>query len=221
MSNLSIAELFRYHGVWSIGVRMFRNMAFVSKATIISTIFMLVVAQLTFIFVRASNEVIQASEHELAGVAQVRVLAALLDQAQGLRRALFAARGKHSPALTEQLARMDRQLGELETSFAGDVALAEAGKFARDAFTPMKTAIEDREDAFTRADEFVQQLLRLTATVTDVSGLAQDPDTASYHLMLASTHETLQALRMIGRLSDLGTDVVTAAALSPFERRIV
>ena len=53
--------LFRYHGFWSIGVRMFRSMTFVSKAAVISAIFFVVVAQLAFFFVRASNQAIHAS----------------------------------------------------------------------------------------------------------------------------------------------------------------
>jgi len=217
----SVGGLFRHHGFWSVGVRMFRSMAFASKAGIISAIFVVVVAQLAFIFVRASNHAIHASERELVGVANVRELVGLLDQAQILRSLVLAAGGKPTPALTEQLNRVDAQLTKVEERFAGDPTLADASKFARTAFAPIRTPIEDREDAFSRADEFVQQLLRLTATVVDSSSLAQDPDADSYHLMLASTQETLQATRMLGRLRDLGVDALTAGSLTPFQARII
>ena len=220
-STRSMAELFRHHGFWTVGVRMFRKMAFASKAAVISTIFMLVVAQLLFIFVRASNHVIHASERELVGIANVRELATLIDHAQNLRRSILAAGGKQAPAVTEGLERVETQLGKVESLLGGDPALAEASKFARDAFTPLKKPVEDRDEAFTHADEFVQQLLRLNATAVDSSSLAQDPDTDSYHLMLASTQETLQAIRLLGRMRDLGADALTSAALTPFQRRII
>ena len=216
----SLAEMFRYHGFWAIGVRMFRNMNFMSKAAAISAVFLVVVAQLAFIFVRATNQSIHASERELVGVSQVRELAALVDQAQSLRRSIFAG-AKQAPAVSEQLAKVGRQLDRVEALLASDPGQAEASKFARNAFTPLKTALEDREEAFSRADEFVQQLLRLTASVADLSSLAQDPDPDSYHLMLASTQETLQALRLLGRLRDLGSDAVATATLTPFQRRII
>jgi len=217
----SIAGLFHHHGFWAIGVRMFRKMTFASKATVISAIFMLVVAQLLFIFVRASNHAIHASERELVGIASVRELAVLIDHAQNLRQSILAAGGKQAPAVTERLGRVDTQLAKVEALLVNDPTLADASKFARDAFTPLKNPVEDREEAFTRADEFVQQLVRLNATVVDSSSLAQDPDADSYHLMLASTQETLQAIRMLGRMRDLGADALTSAALTPFQRRII
>jgi len=219
--TVAIANLFRHHGFWSVGVRMFRNMAFISKAAVISTVFILVVAQLSFIFVRASNRAIHASERELVGISHVRSLALLLDQAQEVRRLFLAAGGKPTPALAEQVDRIDQQLVKLEGALATELGSIDAVKFARDAFTPLKTAAGDREEAFSRADESVQQLLRLTATVTDSSSLSQDPDTDSYHLMLASTQETLQAIRMLGRLRDLGADAISSKALTPFQARII
>ena len=217
----TVANLFRYHGVWAIGVRMFRRMTFMSKAAIISAVFMMVVAQLSFIFVRSSNQAIQTSERELIGVSYVRELALLVDQAQNLRLLLLASGGKQTPALLEQLGRVDQQLASLQRLPAVNLNLAEAFKFARDALTPLTTPASDREEAFTRADEFVQQLLRLTATVADSSSLSQDPDPDSYNLMLASTQEILLVSRMLGRLRDLGADALTAGTMTPFQRRFV
>ena len=144
----SVAGLLRHHGVWSPGVLMFRNLAFVSKAVVISA---------TFIFMYASNHAIHASERELAGVAHVHELAVLRDSAQDMRHAILAAAGKPTPALAEQLARVEAQLARVEVRLAPYPALAEASKFVRDAFTPIKNPVEDRAEAFTRADEFVQQ----------------------------------------------------------------
>jgi methyl-accepting chemotaxis protein len=145
----------------------------------------------------------------------------LLGHAQEMRRSILMANGKPSPAVTEQMNRVDAQLTKIESQLAHDATLAEATKFARNAFAPIKSPLDDREEAFTRADEFVQQLLRLNATMVDSSSLAQDPDPDSYHLMLASTQETLHTMRMLGRLRDLGADALAATALTPFQRRII
>ena len=217
----NLVDLFRYHGFWAVGVRMFRSMPFVGKAAVISTIFMIVVAQLLFIFVRASNQAMHTSERELVGITNVREIVILLGQAQELRLSILSAGGKVTAAVAEQLGRADTQLSAIEGRLADNLTLAEAAKFARNSFTPLKTPLDDLDDAFSRADEFVQQLLRLNATVTDSSSLAQDPDADSYHLMLASTQETLPAIRMLGRMRDLGTSALAATALTPFQRRYI
>jgi methyl-accepting chemotaxis protein len=214
----AVAKPSRHHRFWSIGMRLFRSINFSSKAAIISAVFLVVVAQLTFIFVRASNQVIRTSESELVGVAYARELALLLDQAQTLRQLFLTSGDKPTAALLEQLGRVDQKLARIEGLPAAKLNLDEAFKFARDALAPLKAATSDREESFLRADEFVQQLLRLTASVADSSSLSQDPDPDSYHLMLASTQETLLVSRVLGRLRDLGTDVLSAGKLTPFQR---
>ena len=217
----ALLEMFRHHGFWSVGVRLFRHITFVSKAALISAIFLLVVAQLLFIFVRASNQAIDMAKRELVGVSYVRELSGLLEQAQGLRHLALEAGDKPTPALQQSLSQLDAQLTKLESRKAAELELAEAFKFARDAFAPLKTPAADREEAFSRADEFVQQLLRLTSTVSDLSSLSQDPDPDGYHLMLASTQETPQMLRMLGRLRDLGADSLAAGSMPAMHKRVL
>jgi methyl-accepting chemotaxis protein len=217
----SAVGLFRYHGIWSVGVRLFRNMAFAGKAVVISLVFLLVIAQLAFIFLRASNQVILSSERELVGVAQVRELMNLLGHAQEYRRSTIGPRATPRTAEAEQLAKVEQALTKVEGTLSADPETVAAFKFVHDATAPLKTPAEDAEAAFSRADEFVQQVLRLTGTVVDTSGLSLDPDADSYHLMLASTQETLEAIRILGRIRDLGADALGSGALSPFAGRIV
>ncbi len=208
-------------GVWAPGVRLLGNVNFMAKAAIISVIFLAVVAQLSFFFVTASNRVIHTSEQELAGVSDVRKLAQLIDQAQSLRRLYVESGAARTPALVDRMNTIDQQLAVLERMHAADRSRSEALKFARDTNSSLKTPTADREEAFSKADEFVQQLLRLTATMADLSALSQDPGADSYHLMLASTQEIQQVIRMVGRVRDLGADALAAAAITPFQRRII
>jgi methyl-accepting chemotaxis protein len=207
--------LFKYHGPWAIGVRMFRNMAFVSKALVISAIFLAVVAQLAFIFLRASNQAIATSQRELDGIVHVRAVTELLEQAQELRRLSLRSGDKPDAALQQQLERVGQLLAAVEQLDSRGLDLAEPLKFVRDAYTPLQKQAADREEAFTRADDFVQQLLRLMASVADNSALALDPEADSYHLMLATTQENLVVYRMLGRLRDLGADALASGQPLP------
>jgi methyl-accepting chemotaxis protein len=220
-SRAALFDVFRHHGFWSVGVRLFRRLTFMRKAAVISAIFLAVVAQLAFIFVRASNTAIHASQRELTGVADMREMAHLLTEAQSLRRLLVESGGQSTAPIQAQLAKVDEQLSKLEHSHAVQADLTDAFKFAHDAFAPLKKPAGDAEEAFSRADDFVQQLTRLTATIVDVSGLSMDPDTDSYHLMIASTQNALEAIRMMSRLADLGAEGLRSTKITPFQRHIL
>ena len=217
----SAGGLFRYHGVWSVGVRLFRNMGFAGKAVVISLVFLLVIAQLAFIFLRANNQLLKTSELELVGVVQVKDILVLLNQAQALRQGITASAGKGSAEVNEWLGKVDQQLTKVEALLMHEPTTAAATKFVRDAFTPMSKPLDDAEASFTRADELVQHVMRLNGAVVDASGLSLDPDADSYHLMMASTSETLQAIRMLSRMRDLGTEALATTTLSPHAARII
>ena len=216
-----MGDVFKHHGIWGPGVRMFRNLAFVSKAAVVSAIFLAVVVQLAFIYIRSSGQAIETSRRELQGVTHVRALVALLAEAQSLRRASLAASGKGDAALQQQLVRVEERLAAAEKLDVAALDLTEAHKFVRDAFTPLKDPPADREDAFKRADDFVQEVMRLMATLADNSALSLDPDPDSYHLMLAGTQETLDMHRRLGRLRDLGTDVLATGSLPALHRNVL
>ena len=211
----------RRDGVWSFGLRLFRRMSFGGKATLISAILLLVVIQLSVIFLRASNHGIRVAERELVGVAYVRELAHATEQAQQLRRVLVGQAGSAAPAAEEALRQMAARLDRLEASYASEPALIEAFKFVREAFSPLQERAADPEEAFAKGDALVQQLLRMTATTVNVSALSQDAEAASFHLMQASTRDILDIMHMMGRVRDLGSDALSASQLAPYQQRIV
>lgn len=217
----SFVEFFRYHGFWAIGVRLFRRMNFISKAAVISAIFLLVVAQLAFIFVRAVNEGSRAARKELVGVAYATDLLSLFTGAQELRRQVTAADGQRTPQIAELLARMEAQLGKVEARRADGIELAKPLKFVRDGLAALQTAIGDRDEAYRLADELGSQLLRALGSVVDESGLAQDPDKDSFPLMQASTGETLNTVHQLGRMRDLGAKGISSGSLTPHERGVI
>jgi hypothetical protein len=213
-------DLFKYHGFWSVGVRLFRSLRFVSKAVVISAVFLVVVAQLAFLFIHASGHDIDFAQREVEGLRRVESLSGLLMDSQDLRRLMHAAdQPAQAKALQTRRRETEARLDKLAAAMAADPALAEAMKFVQDAYAPLKADMSDRDEAFSRADEFVQQVLRLTAAVSDLSGLSMDPEAASFHLMLAATQEIPTARRMLGRMRDLGADAMREGKLDDFRGR--
>ena len=217
----SALALWKHHGIWSTGVLLFRRSSFVRKAMIISGVFLAVVAQLVFLFLRSSHTVIDASEREIAGMVVMREVLPLLDAAQRLRRASFLASGKVTPELTQQIDQSRARLDRIRTLASARLPLAEPLKFVVDALEPLKKPRDDPEETFSAADNYMQQVLRLSTAVADLSALSLDPDIDSYHLMLASTTENFQAIGMIGRMRDLGSDVLAKGAITPFQRNLL
>ncbi|HPU53980.1 MAG TPA: hypothetical protein PK359_20655, partial [Burkholderiaceae bacterium] len=113
-----VLGIFRHHGIWAIGVRIFRSMTFMSKAAIISLVFMLVVAQLAFIFVRAVNAGIDSSRKERAGVALIAELLPLLGQSGELRYRLTQTGGAHDAPLTSLIEQVDKRLAAFDAKGA-------------------------------------------------------------------------------------------------------
>ncbi|HEX6362507.1 MAG TPA: methyl-accepting chemotaxis protein [Albitalea sp.] len=217
----SLSELFRYHGFWAIGVRLFRRTTFMSKAAIICAVFLMVVAQLAFIFVRAVNREIDIAKQEVVGISYAAELLPLIGQAHELRRQLTVSGGAHTPEIDALRARMDEALGTLEAYAPAGLALAGPLKFVRESLSALASPVADRDEAFRLADELASQLLRLMDSVVDESGLALDPDPGSYYLMRASTHQTLQLVQQIGRMRDVGVQAIAAGSLNASQRGIL
>lgn len=207
--------------LWSWGVRLFRSMNFRSKALLVSAVFLAVVGQLTFIYVRASQDGVNLARREQVGVAQFRQLVQLMGLAQDLRQLRMQAGGPLTPEIKPLMEKMQTQLHEFDGSVTAALGLAESVKFVQNAFTPVKAGAADAEEAFQRGDMLVDQLLRLGADVADASGLALDPETTSYHLMLASTQEVPLALQTLGRMRDLGGLTLATRELTPASRRFL
>ncbi len=216
-----LSDLFRHHGVWFVGVRLFRRMTFMSKAAIISAIFGLVVAQLAFIFLQTVNQGIRTSQSELVGIGFANELLPVITKAHDLRRLLMLSEGKESPAVQPLLEQIDTQLGKLEARESAGMDLSKAFKFVHDTATSLKTPPDDREDAFRLADELVSQLHRLMDSVVEESGLALDPEIASFYLMRVSTQQTPQLVQQLGRMRDIGAGAISGIPLTAQQRGVM
>ena len=156
-----MSEFFRYHGIWSPGVRVFRAIGFRAKALVISATFLLPIVVLALNYFQAQQANIDFSAKERVGLVYARAALPLLEhwmQAQ--------PDASRTAALLAELDKAEKALGP-------DLGTAQA-------FAAMKTAAQNTNS---RA---VQPLLNLLGVATDGSNLTLDPDIDTYYLMDAA-----------------------------------
>ncbi len=208
---------FAHHGIWSPGVRLFRNIHFLGKATIISAVFVLVLMQSMWLFVGSALHSINLDKTERQGLSAQRELMLALTQSLEMRGAIAAGKTDVSAALNS----FNEKLASIQKAGAPTMDLSEPLKFVHQGAEPLKQVSGDTDEAYAQADGLVQQVLRAAVSVSDQSGLSTDSDPVAYSLMLAATQEALQLGAAIGRVADLGAQAQTNGEATPVARRIV
>jgi methyl-accepting chemotaxis protein len=213
-------SLFRAHGVWAPGVRLFRALGFAQKALCISLVFMCPIALLSWSFVGMAQTSLASSARERVGVAyQKEVLAALR---LALEHQSVAVQTGFRSSVTSMLdevrqraaAQWDR-LSETDKALGADLGTAEAFKALREAAVSLARAEGMAHAIHLQHADFIEALLDLAGQVTDSSGLTLDPEIASSYLIDASVVHGLDLLAQLGRLRRVGTDAMVAGTVTP------
>ena len=217
-------EFFRHHGVWAPGVRMFRRLGFAHKALCISLAFLLPIVTLAWAFLRIEQQALDSSAKERRGVQyQQQALAMLrLALAHQWLATQAAGPGADPAALDDIRSRAAAQMTKLQAidlALGPELGTAEAIKAVGEAAAPLAQPGGSANAVHGRHAEFIDALLDLTATVTDTSGLALDPDLDSYYLMRASAVDGPDLLVQLGRLRGTGARALAAAAIDPGQAR--
>jgi methyl-accepting chemotaxis protein len=181
-----LGSLFRYHGVWAPGVRLFRRLQFSSKALIITAVFLLPIVVLAWSFVRDKGAAIEFSSKERVGVAYVRDAMPLIGLGQALRTQALesAAKGEALPGLAQARQALDEQMKKLlvaETNFGADLGTAKA---LADVKAAAEAAARAKPDALLAAHSaYVDAVITLIGQAGDGSNLTLDPDLDTFYLM--------------------------------------
>ncbi|MRV72012.1 hypothetical protein GJ700_09835 [Duganella sp. FT92W] len=214
-------SLYDAHGIFGPGVHLMRNVNFVSKAILISGLFLLTIAYLLYLFVTAASTEQQVAKAERQGIVYNRALLELLAQSQVLRNeALHAVEnGKPLPAVTQasQIAGQLARLTELEQQFGHELETGNLAANLREGLT--KAAAETQPGpALLLYDRWIRLILDSIATVTRTSQLALDPEQSTYYLMLASFERLPELLEQSARMQVLGELALRGGqALTPLE----
>lgn len=118
-------DFFRHHGVWALGVRLFRRLSFRLKAACISLAFGLPIVLLSLSFWQAQQEALETVRKERAGVRLMAQAKPLLLSLLEVRNATRALLGGHQPAeadLASGRRRVDEALARLAQGSREDLA---------------------------------------------------------------------------------------------------
>jgi len=118
-------EFFRHHGVWALGVRLFRRLSFRLKAACISLAFGLPIVLLSLSFWQSQQQALETVRKERAGVRLMAQAQPLLLSLLEVRNATRALLGGYQPAeadLAQGRQRVDAALTRLAQGGQEDLA---------------------------------------------------------------------------------------------------
>jgi methyl-accepting chemotaxis protein len=204
---------FAFHGIWAPGVRLFRQVGFATKSTMITAAFAIPLAVLSWSFFTSNAKSIAFSAAEREGVTYVRALLPELAAAQTARAA--SMRGERSaPSAGTALAEVQKTLGEALGTAAQWKSLQDAR--AAVAALPADAPAETR---FGVHGAHVIALTDLLSQAADGSNLTLDPDVDTYYMMDAVTTKVPALAESLSQLADTAQAVAAAGKASGAQLR--
>jgi len=187
-SPRSSPSFFAHHGIWAPGVRIFRNVHFRTKATLISAIFLVPLALVSYQWFTLQSEQIEFSAKERVGVEFAQEVVPLLPLVETQRRlTALAAAGKPDDAALAAgqaaIAERWKKIEAVQSRLGVDLGTAQGVKAvaaARDAAAPASAGVDkvfESHSAVTRA------VISLINSAADGSNLTLDPDIDTFYLM--------------------------------------
>ena len=215
-----VAEFFRYHGAWAPGIRLFRRVGLQAKALIISAVFAVPIAALSWSYYGDKAAAIGFSAKERLGIDYGNALRPLQDLLQQQRQAVLRAGADGKPAAAPDAAGLEAALARLA---AAEAAHGEALGTAK-AFAAFKTALAapaaaGAEAAYAAHSARAQALLDLLGVATDGSNLTLDPDIDTYYLMDAAYFRLPPMAEAAAQLRDRGSALLAAGSVTPAQLR--
>jgi len=206
-----IREFFRYHGIWAPGVRLFRRMGFQGKAMVLTAVFLVPIALLSWEYFSESGRNIAFTSQERKGVVAMRQFVPVLKGIVDIRNATRAMAGGFDAAADYQRARQttDKALSAMAAATRADNdALEVQGALdklqaAWSATATAKQGLDDKgRTVFGPVTQAAVELLNL---IGDRSNLVLDPDIDSYYMVNALVLTLPQTMENVGQLWGWGT----------------
>ncbi len=206
-----VREFFRYHGIWAPGVRLFRRLGFRGKAMILTAVFLVPIALLSWQYFSDSAQTIRFTAQERQGVVTMRQFVPVLKGIVDIRNATRAMAGGFDAAADYQRARQgtDQALGAMAATLRADndtLQLQGALGKLQTAWAATATAKHGLDDkGRTVFGPVTQAAVELLNLIGDRSNLVLDPDIDSYYLVNALVLTLPQTMENVGQLWGWGT----------------
>jgi len=211
-------DFFRYHGIWSPGVRLFRNLRFMTKALIVSISFATPLALVGYHWFTAQADAIAFSAKERLGVEYAQAAVALMPLAKTQRRLALAGPGADAASLAavqSELAAARKALESMHTRLGAELGTDTAYKAMLAAGAAVAPPSNDVEQVFATHTAYVMSMIALVTAAADGSNLTLDPDLDTYYLMDAALGSIPTMAEMTGRMHGLGSAAVAAGKATP------
>ena len=212
------SDFFRYHGVWSPGVRLFRNLRFMTKALVVSISFAVPLALVGYHWFTAQSEAIAFSAKERLGVEYAQAAVALIPLAQTQRRLSVTGPGSDAGSLAAvqaELATARKALEAVHARLGAELGTEAAYKAMLAAGSAVSAPSADLEQVYASHTAHVMSVIALVTAAADGSNLTLDPDLDTYYLMDAAYGATPMLAEVTGRVRGLGFAAATAGKGTP------
>lgn len=194
-------EFFQYHGIWAIGVRLFRNLRFRSKAACISLAFGLPLAVLAWSYFSTVSAAIRSTALERHGVAIIQAMSPLLDAVQAQRTSVEGSKApKQNAGDLEPLLLKAKQALQ---AHGGAIGLDDEVRNLEAAHQTFRSAVVTPANVAETYDTYAEALMHLVDDVVDHSSLSLDPDVDTYFLMRLSTSIVPEVIEYTSRTRGL------------------
>jgi methyl-accepting chemotaxis protein len=213
---------FAHHGIWAPGVRLFRRMGFSHKAWSITGVFMVPIAILTWSFLTSQQSALASTALERQGVTYQKEALTMLRLALNHQWAAAQPAGAGAAQSTEAgnlAAAQLKKLQEVNAASGAAMGTADTFKALNEAATALVQPGGSARAVQLKHAEFIDAILDVTAQLSEGSGLALDPDVDTYYLMSAVVMDGPDLLAQVARARSIGSEVLTAAAITPGQSR--
>ena len=218
----AVAGFFQYHGAWAPGIRLFRRVGFRAKALIISAVFAVPIAALSWSYYGDKAAAIGFSAKERLGIEYGNALRPVQDLLQQQRQAVLRGGTEGKAPAAPDTAALETALAkaaEVETKLGEELGTAKA-------FAAFKTALgapapAAGDAAYAAHSARAQALLDLLGVATDGSNLTLDPDIDTYYLMDAAYFRLPPMAEAAAQLRDRGSALLAAGSATPAQLRSV
>jgi methyl-accepting chemotaxis protein len=207
-------HLFRHHGVWGPGVKLFRTQQFRTKALLVSLAFLVPLFTLLYFYVNAQNSLINATRMESQGAAYVQPVLEWVKLAQQRRHAALVDLGaldELQQKTAAAMAKVEAQHAAQDSAF-GDQKPYEEFKQLSQA-VQLKPVQASPDGTYKAHSELITAALALSTSVVDNSGLILDPESESYHLINMSMVFGPQQTENTSKLRSIGTLALKAGQI--------
>ena len=210
---------FSHHGLWAPGIRLFRRLGFKTKALIISLVFAVPLAALSWSYYTDKAATIGFSAKERVGVVYGRELMPLLDVLQQQRLQALTSKAADGAALQQAAAAQFAKLEAAEKSLGAELGTDKAFAKYKQAGEALAKPGADADAVMAAHSARIQALLDLLGMSTDGSNLTLDPDIDTYYLMDAVYFRLPPILESLAQLRDQGVVMLAAGNAKPAQLR--